>query len=506
MKKILLGFLIIMSVVFLVACSVNGKKVSIKFDSYDNINPIVAEPGEKISAPNIIPTKKGYIFTGWFYKDKPYIFNKMPNEDITLIANFKSTAEKYYQASSLPKMFINIKNNVDLELINREEYVDSQITIHGVSDKDNLIALTSEFKGRGHGSWTDSGPKKGYRLKFSSKQSLFGEPASRHWVLLAGANFYDTTLSKNASAFKMARDVFTYIGYTTSTNWVELYINGEYRGIYIVAEHVRVDKDRVNIKPEYGVLDTGYLLEYDAYGKEEGPEGIYYFSVNGYKYPIVVKGPDPDNYKDEGLTTTQFKEQVSFIKDYTTKTLEAALNKNLELFESYADINSFIDMYLLHELYKNTDTGWSSFYMYKKPGDKLYAGPAWDFDATAGSNRGDQTPYGFFVSDTILQTSDFTASELYISLMEIPKFREKVATRWQEVSAKVKSFVNNFLSDDFINAHCITFGRNFERWSEGGWNYGKYNSIEEAALMWGESIRTLRQWLIDRSNWLDSAL
>lgn len=474
-------------------------------DSSDVIEPLIKDAKAKITSPKEIPFLDNHLFIGWMYQGKPYIFDKMPNKSLKLVAEYKSLDESYYEESSLPKMFINLENNLLLDNVDLDNYVNSSITIHGISEEDTIIAVSSEFKGRGHGSWTGSGPKRGYRLKFFSKQGLFGEAASKHWVLLAGANFYDPTLAKNAIAFGMASNVFDYIEYTTSTNWVELYVNGEYRGIYLLAEHVRVEEARVNIESEYGVIDTGYLIEYDAYASEDGPEGIYYFTVPGYKHPIAIGRPDPEDFLDEGITEEVFRSQVAFIKNYVTVTLQAALAKDLTTFMEYADINSFIDMYLLHELFKNTDTGWSSFYMYKKPGGKLYAGPAWDFDATAGKSRGDSSYTGFYVSDSVTRYSDYTSSELYISLMQIPAFKTMVGQRWHEISSSVKAYINDFLSEEFIENNKDAFGQNYYRWSNLGPDYGDYPNLKHAINAWSSSVRELRNWLINRSKWFDIA-
>lgn len=477
-------------------------------ESEDIIVPIFSEPGELIEAPLNIPSIEGKIFTGWSYMSNPYIFNKMPKQSIILNANYIDETKEFNSYSNLPKMFINLEYFVSINSINRENYLNSTITILSNDANDNFIAIPSEFKGRGHGSW-DSGPKKGYRIKLFNKEALFGEAKSKHWVLLAGANFYDTTLSKNAMAFNLANNVFDNIEYATSTNFVELYINGDYRGIYILAEHVRVDKERVNIKAEFGVNNTGYLIEYDAYATERGPEGIYYFVVEGYKHPFTIKRPDPDDFDREGITEETFRNQVNYIKEYTTTAMRAALEGNLKTFRQYVDINSVIDMYLLHELFKNTDTGWGSLFMAKKPDGKIYFTAPWDFDATAGMNRGNSThksPYGFYVSDTIRTAeTDYTESELFISLMQIPEFKTMVASRWHQISNNIKNEVNNFLSDDFITTNKEAFGRNFYYWSGKDSSYGIYQSLEFAVNKWELDVINLRNWLIDRANWFDGA-
>lgn len=475
----------------------------IKFNvglSSDTIEPLLYSEGMSISAPKIVPKREGYFFKNWFYQGKPYIFDSMPAQSLELEAQYQEVTSEFQTVSTLPKMYIDLENNLPLDRVNREDYNNSSITIFSNNTEHELTSVAAEFRGRGHGSWTDSGDKRGYRIKFFSKQSMFGEAKSKHWVLLAGANFNDETLFKAPSAFTMANEVFSHIEYTTSSNWVELYVNGDYRGVYMVMEHIRVDKDRVNVKAEYGILDTGYLIELDAYAHEEGPEGIYYFKVPGIKYPFVVKGPDPDDYLDKGLTEAQFRDQVNYIKDYTTSVFNAALNKDLNAFMEKADINSFIDMYLLHELYKNTDTGWSSFYMYKKPGGKLYAGPAWDFDASAGASRGDSSTEGFYVSDKVSELSPHTASELYINLMQIEEFRNLAKARFQALTPTIKSFINDFISDEFIEEHTFAFGRNFAFWGRNGYSHPQ--SIEQAQIKWIEKTHGLKNWLLNRTDWL----
>jgi len=466
------------------------------------IEPLKANEGSRIYAPDIIPLVTGYVFSGWIKDSKPYIFDRMPNESITLTADYLFVDNHYNQLTTLPKMFINLEDNYNLNNVDKDNYINAQITI--TSDAYKLSSATAEFKGRGNGSWFGSGPKKGYRIKFTSRESLFGLASNRHWVILAGANFYDTTLLRNSIAFNLANNVFSNIEYTTSAQHVEVYINSLYQGVYLLAEHVRVDDQRVNIKSEFGILDTGYLIEYDAYGEAEGEMGVAYFRVNGYKYPFVMKSPDFEDYLESGITLDQYKAQVNFIKNYVTTAFSAALNKDLETFLSYVDIDSFVDMYLLHELLKSTDTGWSSFFMYKKPGGKLYAGPAWDFDASMGKNRGDQSPYGYYVSNQVMQSSDFTASELYISLMQIPEFRLMVLSRWQVVSIAYKSFVSNFLSTTYINANRLAFGINFYRWSNQDPSYGYYSTINNAMSIWASDVHGLRNWMLERANWFDN--
>lgn len=465
------------------------------------ISPLIAESNKKITAPQIEPTLDGYIFTGWNFLNSPYVFDRMPNTTIILTANYINATTNLNSMASLAKMYINLEDNFPLNNVVRESYVNSTITLISPNDDDSFYNISSEFKGRGHGSWDDSGPKKGYRLKFFSRQSLFGESANRHWAIIAGANFYDTTLSRNSIAYSLGQDVFTNIEWNSSTHWFELYVNHEYRGVYVLIEHVRDDEDRVNVNPEFGVLDTGYMIEYDAYGAE-GIEGINYFRIPNFRYPFSVRNPDPDDYIEEGITETQYRAQINYIKEYTNTALNAGLSGNIPLFMEYVDINSFIDMYILHELLKNSDTGWSSFHLYKKAGGKLYAGPAWDFDASAGNSRGDSSYTGFYVSDTVRQHSEHTANYLFIYLMQNSVFKQLVKERWLEISADVKVHVNNFYSNEFIETNKFAFARNFVFWSN---PYGHYSNVQATAeTQWTNNVNNLKNWIINRADWLDN--
>src|SRR5690606_38246468 len=118
-------------------------------------------------------------------------FDKMPNMSITLTPYFLENSDTFYnETTSIPKLFINLESNKAVHTVNKDQYVKSSITLNSDNPEHAFNALSAEFKGRGHGSWTSSGPKRGYRIKFFDKISVFGHEKSRHWVLLAGANFY----------------------------------------------------------------------------------------------------------------------------------------------------------------------------------------------------------------------------------------------------------------------------------------------------------------------------
>ena len=464
------------------------------------VAPIVEESGAKITAP--VVHRQGYYLKNWKLNNTVYKFNVMPAQNITLTAEWE-------KLTNLPAMVVELSdkngNAYPLSSVTREKYVDSKITITNTEDKFLLSSLKSSFKGRGNGSWTDSGDKKGYKIKFDKKQSLFGRAANKHWVVIACTNFDDVTMSRNYLAYNMGNQVFTNIEYATQARWIDLYVNNEYRGVYLLCEHVRVGNGRVDIESDYledNFENTGYLVEYDAY--YSGVEGIDYFKVDGLKYAFTVHSPDPEDCNDEtegGLGTPYYMRQVAYIKDYVTDVYNAALAGNYNKFAELADVDSFVDMYILHELFKNVDAGYSSFYLYKKPNGKLFAGPPWDFDATANGaeGRGDRTPQGIYVADSIQNgrpDAAQCASELYISLYKTNGFKSAVKARWKVLSPTIKNYLNETLNDAVYEEYKAAMGKNFALW--------KGKSQTAAENDWVYDIKALKQWLLDRISWLDT--
>ncbi len=490
---IILFFLFCSMTLIFAACSPEQILYTITFETgTDNleIEPIVAKAGDEIAIPKI--ERDGFIFYGWEGNDNIFKSNTMPNENITLVA-------KWLEKTNLPLMSIDLSdeegNKVNLENVVKEKYVKSSISLTNTDSNYQFSELDASFKGRGNGTWYQK--KKGYKIKFDKKQSLFGLEANKHWVIIPC--FDDETMSRNYMAYNMAREVFSGIEYTTTAQWIDIFVNGEYQGVYLLCEHVRVGKGRVDIESEYGVDDTGYLLEYDSY--YSGEENVDYFLADGLdiKYGFTIHSPDPEDnaYEtDGGISKERFKQQILYIKDYVTRVYKAALEKDWETFCELADLDSFLDMYLLHEYCKNTDTGYSSFYLYKKPGGKLYAGPAWDFDLSANVARGENGKVeGIYVADGVSNTV-ITYSELYASLYRTDEFRAAINVRWKELSPKIRAFIDEKLNEQVYEENRIAMARNYVKWNG--------RNLYDAEKNWLKEIEILKNWYIGRLEWLDN--
>ena len=264
---------------------------------------------------------------------------------------------KLYQLTNLPTVVINTEGSQ--EIVSKEEELSS--TVYIISEEGtNLLATTETgVRGRGNASW-DQFPKKPYRLKFKSKQSPLGAPASaKKWTLIS--NYSDKSLMRNIVAFEASRRIGQ--AYTPYCHPVDVIVNGEYRGCYQLCDQVEAAEGRVPAK-------DGYLIEIDAYAWKEVSA---FWSWRGT--PVTIKHPDEDD-----ITDSQRQHIESFFNQMETAALGEDFTDPEKGYRKYLDLESFLRNLLVGDFCGNTDLLWS-VYMYKDAKDgKLYTGPTWDHD------------------------------------------------------------------------------------------------------------------------------
>lgn len=262
-----------------------------------------------------------------------------------------------YQITNLPTVVINTPGMQ--EITSKEEELSS--TVYIISGKGTELLATTQtgVRGRGNASWLYF-PKKPYRLKFKSKQSPLGAPASaKKWTLIS--NYSDKSLMRNILAYEVSRRVGQ--SYTPYCHPVDLVVNGEYKGCYQLCDQVEAASDRVPAK-------DGYLIEVDSYAYQET---LMFSSWNGT--PVTIKHPDEDDITDE---------QKKFIEDFFNQMESTALSPDFKDpengYRKYLDMDSFLRNFIVGEFCGNPDMLWS-VYMYKDADDgPLYVGPTWDHD------------------------------------------------------------------------------------------------------------------------------
>lgn len=370
----------------------------------------------------------------------------------------------------VPVLSINIDGSKQVSDISKWGYLDAtySLTGGGMDIKGEKLGI----KGRGNSSWKL--PKKPFNLKLKEKTDLLGMGSSKKWALLA--NYWDKTLLRNYLTLNMAKDMG--MQYTSDCRFVDLYINGYYRGNYLLTEKIEISENSVNIGKD------GLLFELDE-RHSHNTENTYDTPKNVH---ITIKEPKED--KLSGEIQRSVENRIAEAED--------SFNKGYDVYSKYIDVESFVDWYIVNEFVKNYDSKFvNSCYAYMNQGGKLHMGPVWDYDTCLGNqNTGDDTqnPVGWHVYQ----------SAWYNDLTWDDTFWEMVKQRWTEI--RQQGIIDNMHKNIEEASAYIEKSRNsnFEEWPDAMY----YTELRgrDSKFTYQEEIKHLENWIKDRTNWMDRAL
>ena len=301
--------------------------------------------------------------------------------------------------------------------------------------------------------------------------SLLGMPAHSDWVLLAPYN--DVSAVRDPLAFQLWRNMGHW---APRTRMVELTLNGDYRGIYILSEAIKRDSMRVDIaklkKSDIAGRDVtgGYILRIDTYDEEDAT------------FPSKVPGIG------EGIMTSQITwsciypkkkklqpEQLAYIEQFVDS-MELVIQSDdfadpQRGYAHFIDVPSFVDYFIHTELSLNADGYKRSAYFYKEKlhadgtGGKLVAGPVWDYNLAYGNcnfcNANNPEAWCFEGGNT-QPTPAF-----WQRLLQDPAFRKAVKERYKALR---KGVLSNKAINSYIDQHAKLLApyiaRHFEKYPE----------------------------------------
>ena len=372
--------------------------------------------------------------------------------------------------SDLPVIYLTSPQPV----VSRSQWITGcrmQICHAGTADRSYEAV---ELRGRGNSTW--SKPKKPYAIRLGRRASVLGLPEHKRWVLLA--NYLDHTQMRSELGFFIGR--LTTLPYTPRTAFAEVVMNGDFLGTYQLAEHIKVDENRLNIPPE------SFLLETDS--RATAAAGDVFFRVDHIPYPVVIKNPD----------TAPGQPAYTRVAEYVQAADRALFGPDFrdpdKGYRAWIDVESFAEWYLVNEITKNNDACFfASCFMHLAPGGKLRMGPLWDFDLAFGNvtYNDNERPEGFWIKR---QTAWFAR------LFEDPAFVELVRERfaWFDSHRELIYHQTERLADRLATP--VT-GDN------GVW--GHYEGGADATTVlpqWHADTYRLRQWLDTRLDWMGEAL
>ena len=382
--------------------------------------------------------------------------------------------------STVPQIRVVTKDGNGTKLNKADGDVDAEISI---ADGDDKLEDSVQFKVRGNTTAMTSILKKAFTFKFDKKKNVLGMGSGKKWALVA--NSFDPTLLRNYVAFDFAQEL--EIPFTSDQRYVELWVDDSYRGCYTLYEPVQQGKDRVNIDIEGNGGKKDFLVEFEAQRVEED---VTYFTADGLRF-IASEPETPD------------EEQLEYISSTMLDIINTLKNGNKEEIAEKVDLSSFIKYYLLNEYVKTFDFDMSSVYFYYKDG-KLYAGPPWDYDLSAGNINGDLISQRY--KNANLTDIIGGNKNLFRYIFDKPWFISMVAEEYYACKSYISDiYADGGFMDTVKSAYRNVFNDNFTKteWKVSKW----WINIQKKPLpTYEENYEYLKNWYSERHKWLDTYL
>ena len=346
------------------------------------------------------------------------------------------------------------------------------------------------------GSSSQDLPKKGYKVTTlladnvtNNNVALLGMPAENDWILNGLA--FDPSLIRDYLAYNLSRQMGNY---APRTQYCEVLINGEYKGLYLLQEKIKADSNRVNILKITTTdisgdnLTGGYITKAD---KTTGGDPVAWTTLayNGQDVNYIHDLPKP-----EDVTT----EQDNYIYTQFTNLQTALTGNNMTLLNGYPariDIPSFVDFMISNDFAANADGYQLSTYFHKDRKGKLRAGPIWDFNLTWGN---DLFQYGLDRSKYYtwqFLNGDNEGSKFWRDLFDNAKFKCYLSKRFNQL-IQANQPLNTAVLNTFIDNTITLISEAKVRENQ------KWNTIPNYAL----EIANLKAFISNRTNWMTNNL
>lgn len=346
--------------------------------------------------------------------------------------------------------------------------------------------------------------------------SLGGLPKEEDWIFYGP--YGDKSLIRNNLIYSLSNNMGRY---ASRSKFMEVIINGDYKGVYSLFEKIKVDKHRVNISKTQSSSGegTGYIIKID---KLTGEAVDIYNDYNDQISFLSNYDSNGDSLNDNSHSKIHFlyhypkpeeisSDQKSFIQNIIHQ-FENALNTDnfqepFNGYRRYIDIDSFVDFFILNELSNNVDAYRLSTFIHKDISGKLKMGPIWDFNLAFGNANycnGDAVDKWMFKFNDYCQGDLWKVPFWWKRLLEDDSFKAKIVTRWFDLRQNTLSNDSIFqLLNSFVEKLKISgsVDRNFQRWQI----LDKW--IWPNAYMganYDEEIDYLSTWLLNRLQWIDS--
>jgi len=350
--------------------------------------------------------------------------------------------------------------------------------------------------------WTDAGA--------DTSVSLIGMPEENDWILYAAYN--DKSLLRNVLSYKLSNDMGLY---ASRTRFVELVLNGQYQGVYVLMEKIKRDSGRVNIS-KLAAKDTagedltgGYIVKVDRNtGNNLGFSSAYQPVVHNNGQTVFFQYEYPSSDEIHPKQEAYIK---SFIDSFEDALHNNPLHSTVNGWRKYANESSFIRFFLVNEISKNVDAYRLSTFLYKTKstkGNQLHIGPPWDYDIAFGNAQHCEgaTDTGWAYHFGNVCPDDGTQVPFWWQkLMTDTLFRNRVRCVYNDLrnTTLSTSYLFGWIDSTAAALHDAQT-RNYTAWNTMGiYLWPNPQPVPEDYSM---EINGLKLWLQNRLSWLDNNL
>lgn len=336
-----------------------------------------------------------------FQTDIPYALQCTDRQGNTLEGQIV-----FYQADAVPAVYVDVRSG-SMAYIHqyKENEEPGSMRIYLPDGSLDYEGNLESVKGRGNATW--GWEKKPYHLKLRVEADILDMGEAGSWILLA--NTYDPSHLRNRIVYEAADAIG--LAYSPQCRPVDLYLNGEYAGLYLLTEKIELHSQRVDISKTSGNLISiekkERLWEY----------GASQFVTDGGTPVRIRSTANPDALQQ----TLQAAERAILAPDG----IDPATGKS---WQELIDPESWAKKYLVEEVFGNLDAGYISqfFYWDDAASGKIHAGPVWDYDVTMGSPDHWQLQDANMLYAGRPHLENWEDTPWFYALYQKPEFRELV--------------------------------------------------------------------------------